>query len=264
VLNKLAVLGHPVSHSRSPAMQNAALRDLGLGDEWAYEAIDVPVAEIHGFIANMAADGFVGANVTVPHKHAALEAADRATPAAEQIGAANTLTFGPEGILADNTDAPGLLDAIEQPVRGSRALLLGAGGAGRAVLWALIGAGAEVAVWNRTESRAVELAASLGGTVVPNPDAAEYDLIVNASAAGLGGNGGLDELPVEAEGFHTGQTVVDMVYGEKPSTLLTAAAERGAATVDGLEILVRQGALSLASWTGREPSLDVMRSAARG
>lgn len=264
MLNKLAVLGHPVSHSRSPAMQNAALKDLGLGETWAYEAIDVPVESIHEFIANMAADGFVGANVTVPHKHAALEAADRATDAAERIGAANTLTFGPDGILADNTDAPGLLDAIDQPVSGLRALLLGAGGAGRAVLWALLGAGAETDVWNRTESRAVELTGSLGGNVVRAPEVSEYDLIVNASAAGLGGSGGLEELPIDPAGFNARQIVVDMVYGDEPSTLLTAAEAKGARTVDGLEILVRQGALSLASWTGREPSLDVMRAAARG
>lgn len=263
-MKRLAVLGHPVSHSRSPAMHNAALEDLGLGSEWHYEAIDVPVEKITEFIAGMADEGFVGANVTVPHKHAALDAADEATAAAREIGAANTLTFDGGRIVADNTDAPGLLDALDEPPRGKRSLLLGAGGAGRAVLWALSGAGAKVSVWNRTESRAAELVNELGGQLDTEPDVSEFDLIVNASAAGLGGQGGIDELPVNPGGFRPGQTVVDMVYGEAPSTLLAAAAAAGAGTIDGLEILVRQGALSFQAWTGREPSLDVMRRAARG
>ncbi|HTU15915.1 MAG TPA: shikimate dehydrogenase [Solirubrobacterales bacterium] len=265
MLNKrLAVLGHPVAHSRSPAMQNAALEDLGLSGEWHYEAIDVPVEEIDEFIAGMAGEGFAGANVTVPHKHAALAAADRATPAAREIGAANTLTFGPEGIVADNTDAPGLLDALGESPSGRKALLLGAGGAARAVLWALNGAGARTSVWNRTESRAAELVRDLGGELDRSPDASEFDLIVNASAAGLGGEDGIADLPIDPDLLRSGQTVVDMVYGDRPSSLLLAATEAGAVTVDGLEILVRQGALSLRSWTGREPSLDVMRRAARG
>lgn len=265
MLNKrLAVLGHPVSHSRSPAMQNAALADLGLADEWSYEAIDVPVEGIMEFIAGMAGNGFAGANVTVPHKHAALKAADDATPAAREIGAANTLSFGPDGILADNTDAPGLLSALGDSPRGKKALLLGAGGAARAVLWALNGAGTQTSVWNRTETRAVDLVTDLGGELDMNPDVTGFDLIVNASAAGLGGEDGLADLPIDPAGFKPGQTVVDMVYGERPSTLLRAASDSGAATVDGLEILVRQGALSLKAWTGMEPSLDVMRRAARG
>jgi shikimate dehydrogenase len=263
-MKRLAVLGHPVSHSRSPAMHNAALDDLGLAGEFSYEAIDVEPSKFAGFVARMRGEGFAGANVTVPHKHAALEAADRATPAAKEIGAANTLSFGGDGIRADNTDAPGLLGALAEPVDGKRALLLGAGGAGRAVLWALNGAGAHVSIWNRTAARADELAGELGGAPDPDPDPSGYDLIVNASAAGLGGRGGLEDLPLNEDSFRPGQTVVDMVYGTEPSTLLAAAADAGARTVDGLEILVRQGALSFTTWTGREPSLEVMRRAARG
>jgi len=263
-VKRLAVLGHPVSHSRSPAMQNAALEELGLAAGWKYEAIDVVPEDLPGLISRMGSEGFVGANVTVPHKQAALQAADEATLAAREIGATNTLSFGPEGIRADNTDAPGLLQAIEAPVEGRKALLLGAGGAARAVLWALNGAGAEVSVWNRTESRAAELVTALGGVLDPEPDVSRFDLIVNASAAGLGGEGGIAELPIDPEGLRSSQVVVDMVYGDEPSTLLTAAAANGARTVDGLEILVRQGALSLASWTGLEPSLEVMREAAAG
>ena len=263
-MKRLAVLGHPVSHSRSPAMQNAALAHLGLAGEWSYEAIDVAPEDFPELVLGMRGDGFVGANVTVPHKQAALIVADEATLAAREIGAANTLSFASSGITAENTDAPGLIDAIDEPVTGKNALLLGAGGAGRAVLWALNRAGARVSVWNRTETRAGELVMSLGGTLASDPDVAEMDLIVNASAAGLGGEGGIEELPIDPAGFREGQIVVDMVYGEKPSSILAAAEDRGARTIDGLEVLVRQGAHSLRLWTGLDPSLEVMREAARG
>jgi shikimate dehydrogenase len=244
-------------------MHTAALEHLGLGSEWTYEAIDVPPEDLPGQILKMQRDGFVGANVTVPHKQAALIVADEASIAAREIGAANTLSFGREAITAENTDAPGLLDAIGEPVAGKKALLLGAGGAARAVLWALNGAGAQVSIWNRTEARAADLVMTLGGTLW-NGDDSGIDLIVNASAAGLHGEGGIDDLPVGQDAFGPEQTVVDMVYGEEPSSLLTAAAASGARTVDGLEVLVRQGAHSLRIWTGMDPPLAVMREAARG
>jgi shikimate dehydrogenase len=258
------VIGHPVSHSRSPAMQNAALADLGLADDWRYEAIDVDEDGFSGLITTMPLGGFVGANITVPHKHAALEIAEQATDSATAIGAANTLIFTPAGTVADNTDAPGLIDSLPEPVAGKKVLVFGAGGAGRAVLWALLAEGAEVSVWNRNPVRAENLVKALGGTAVTDPDAEDFDLFVNSSAAGLGGRDGLADLPVSAGDFNASQVVVDMVYGDEPSSLLEAASKAGAATVDGLEILVRQGARSLEIWTGMKPSLEVMRTAARG
>ncbi|MDQ2622198.1 MAG: shikimate dehydrogenase [Actinomycetota bacterium] len=267
-IRRLAVLGHPVSHSRSPVMQNAALADLGLDAGWEYEAIDVEPERFSDFVRGMEYEGFAGANVTVPHKEAAIALADEATAAAKAIGAANTLSFASGRILADNTDAPGLIDSLPSSPDGSKALLLGAGGAARAVLWALVTAGADVSVWNRTRSRAESLTEELGGTVVEKgfggSGGREFDLIVNSSAAGLGDTDGLGELPLGTDSFRPGQVVVDMVYGKTAGTLLTAAREAGADTVDGLEILVRQGARSFALWTGRDPSLDVMRAAARG
>ena len=263
-MKRLAVIGHPVSHSRSPAMQNAALADMGLGEDWHYEAIDVDEDGFRARIATMPEEGFVGANVTVPHKHAALETATQASDSATAIGAANTLIFTPAGVVADNTDAPGLIDSLPEPVAGSKALVFGAGGAARAVLWALLAEGAEVSVWNRNPDRAEDLVKALGGVAVTEPDAGEFDLFVNSSAAGLGGSDGLADLPVSAGDFNTGQVVVDMVYGDQPSSLLEAASVAGAKTVDGLEILVRQGARSLEIWTGLKPNLDVMRAAARG
>lgn len=265
---RLAVLGHPVAHSKSPAMQNAALTGLGLED-WIYEAIDVAPEDFGALVRDLPEQGFAGVNVTVPHKEAALVVADRASEAAAAIGAANTLSFIDGRIEAENTDAPGLIDALgaeTEALAGKTALVLGAGGAGRAVVWALVQAGMEVMLWNRTRSRAEDLAAELGIEVIPPAqhagiDPGAFEVIVNASAAGLGGRDGLAELPVDAGGFHSGQTVVDMVYGESQGTLLEAADWAGAKVVDGLEILVCQGARSLAIWTGQSPDRGLMRSA---
>ena len=263
-MKRLAVIGHPVAHSRSPAMQNAALADLGLAGEWDYEAIDIGERGFARLVGAMPDNGYVGANVTVPHKEAALKCSHQATDVAAAIGAANTLIFTPSGTVADNTDAPGLIDALPSPVAGKKVLVFGAGGASRAVVWALLSEGAEVTVWNRTPERAERLVADLGGVAETDPDASAFDLLVNSSAAGLGGGDGLAELPLEAGQIGAGQVVVDMVYGDGPGRLLDAAADAGAETVDGLEILVRQGARSLEIWTGLKPSLDVMRRAARG
>ena len=262
-MKRLAVLGYPVAHSRSPAMQNAALAELGLAAEWSYEAIEVAPAEFEARVRVMVAEGFAGANVTVPHKGAALALADDLSETAREIGAANTLSFADGEIRADNTDAQGLLDALPVSPSGAAALVLGAGGAARAVVWALLREGAEVGVWNRTELRSRHLCEELGGRPVAAPDPGAYELIVNSTAVGLGGEDPFEELPLEAGDFAPGQTVVDMVYGKEPTHLLAAAQAAGATAVDGIEVLVRQGALSLQIWTGREAPLETMRAAAR-
>ncbi len=271
---KLAVVGFPVGHSRSPAMQSAALEALGLAPEWSYSAVEVEPEGFEARVRDLSMDGYAGVNVTVPHKHAALAMADEASEAARQIGAANTLSFCADRtvadadavrpwVVADNTDAGGLLAALPSTPLDAHTLVLGAGGAARAVVWALVGEGARVEVWNRTPARADELCGDLGGRAVEAPVQGDYDLIVNTSSAGLGGEDPFAALPLEPGGFAAGQLVVDMVYGERPSPLLAAAEAAGAGTVDGLEILVQQGALSLALWTKREPDLDAMRIAAR-
>lgn len=262
-MKRLAVLGHPVAHSRSPAMQNAALAELGLAGEWGYEAIDVDPAELELRVRAMPEEGFVGANLTVPHKGAAIALADELSETAREIGAANTLIFRDGAIHADNTDAEGLLDALPRSPRGRRTLVLGAGGAGRAVVWALLREGAEVDVWNRTELRSRNLCQELGGQAVTDPEQDDYELIVNSTAIGLRGEDPFAELPLQPA-FSRGQTVVDLVYGEEPTALVSAAQDAGATVVDGIEILVRQGARSLQIWTGRQPPLETMRAAARG
>jgi shikimate dehydrogenase len=260
---RLAVLGHPVGHSRSPAMQNAALAELGLA-EWSYEAIDVAPDAFEARVRAMPDEGFAGANVTVPHKSAALALADELSETAREIGAANTLLFEGGAIRAENTDADGLLRALPGSPEGQRALVLGAGGAARAVVWALLREGAAVKVWNRTELRSRHLCEELGGEPVAEPEQAAYGLIVNSTAVGLGGEDPFADLPLTRDGFVPDQTVVDMVYGREPTALLSAAQAAEAATVDGIEVLVQQGALSLEMWTDRPAPLATMRVAARG
>lgn len=260
----LAVIGHPVAHSRSPVMQTAALTEMGLAGEWTYGALDVAPEDFEAEVAELAVAGeYVGVNVTVPHKEAALAMADEASEAAQAIGAANTLSFKDGLIRADNTDAGGLLRSLPQLPKGGSVLVLGAGGAARAAIWALVDAGVEVHVWNRTAERAEAVAAELGARAVADPDPANYALIVNTTAVGLAGEDTFEALPLSPDSFAPGQVVLDMVYTDEPSVLLAAAEAAGATTVDGLEMLVQQGALSLQIWTGEEPSLAAMRAAVR-
>ncbi len=233
-------------------MMNAAFRELGL--DWRYLRLPLPPERFDEAVRALPGSGYRGANVTIPHKLAAHDLADELSDSARAIGAVNTLTFGDGGgIAGDNTDAGGLLDAIGEPVSGT-ALVLGAGGAARAAAWALAQAGAEVTVWSRTPERAAELAADLGVGHSERPSPSE--LLVNATSVGLGAGDTLEGLPlVDA------RVVVDLVYGAQVTPVVRWAEERGARVVDGLEILVRQGARSLALWTGAEPPVEVMRRA---
>jgi shikimate dehydrogenase len=253
-----AVAGFPVAHSRSPAMHNAAFRALGM-DDWLYTRLPIAPERFAETVRALPASGYAGINVTIPHKEAALALADSATDAATAIGAANMLTFLGDAIEADNTDAQGFLDALAGPVAGTTALILGAGGAARAVAWALREAGArEVSVWNRTPERARRLADDLGVRAVA--DAVAADLLVNATPVGL--HGSADDLPLSGAGDPT--CVVDLVYGSEPPPVSAWAIARGTPLVDGLEVLVRQGRLSFVRWTSQDPPLDLMREAIRG
>jgi shikimate dehydrogenase len=261
VLTYLGVAGWPVAHSRSPAIQNAALAAAGLGG-WRYLKLPLPPARFAETVRALPAAGFRGINVTIPHKQAALALADEATPTAAAVGAANTLTFlDSGGVLADNTDVPGLLQALPVDVSGMTALVLGAGGAARAAVYALRGAGAsEVMVWNRTRERAERLVAELGGRVVDAPEAAA--LVVNCTSVGLlETDHAFKSLPIHADTLGVGTYVADMVYRPGGTQLLGEAKRRGATVVSGLEILIAQGAASFERWTGRTASREAMRAA---
>jgi shikimate dehydrogenase len=271
---RLGVLGWPVAHSRSPAMHNAALRELGLAPRWSYQRLpvaDKPPGLFEETTQALRGAGFYGANVTIPHKRRALALADEASEAARAIGAANTLTFAPDGMIAaENTDAPGMTAAMKRAghsPRGRTALVLGAGGTARAAVWALCEAGArEVSVWNRTPERARELAEALGARVVPLPEST--DILVNCTSVGLvppasAAESDLNLLSLAHDLVGRYSYVVDFVYAQGSTELLACAREQGVPTLDGLELLVAQGALSLELWTGRPAPLEVMRLAAR-
>jgi shikimate dehydrogenase len=270
---RLGVLGWPVAHSRSPAMHNAALAALGM-DGWRYQLLPVAPERFAETVRALAGAGFVGANVTIPHKHAALALANTRTETARAIGTANTLTFAADGVIAaENTDAPGFLAAFGVSARGISAQVLGAGGSARAVVWALREAGArEVSVWNRTPARARALARDLDVRAVARPGSA--DLLVNCTSVGLQAAGeslkqsatesqalNLLELTFDQVGSYT--HVVDLVYRSSPTPLLVAAQAHDVRTVDGLEILLAQGALSFELWTGAQAPLEVMRRSLR-
>jgi len=261
VLTYLGVAGWPVGHSRSPAMHNAALAAVGLRD-WRYLKLPLPPARFAETVRALPGAGFRGLNVTIPHKEAALALADEATDTARAVGAANTLTFLDSGAIhADNTDVPGLLEALPLDPAGRTALVLGAGGAARAAVYALRSAGAaDVAVWNRTPERAERLVAELGGRVAPRPEPVE--ILVNCTSVGLRETDlPFKSLPIEADTLGVGSYVADMVYRPGGTPLLAEAERRGATVVTGLEILVAQGAASFERWTGRTAPRQAMRIA---
>jgi shikimate dehydrogenase len=256
---RLGVCGWPVAHSRSPQMHNAALKVLGLHD-WHYQLLPIPPHLFKETVSALPALGFRGVNVTIPHKEQAFELAQAATETASAVGAANTLTFQPDGTIhADNTDAPGFLHCLKTSAYGRTALVLGAGGSSRAILYALKQAGvSELRLWNRSPERAQALAGEFDATLSTEPS----DIVVNCTAIGLhAGEDPFKALPIRADDLSAGRTVVDMVYREGGTLLLNTARERGADVVDGLEILVAQGAASLERWTGRTAPDTAMREA---
>lgn len=275
----VGLIGWPVSHSVSPAMHNAAFDTLGL--DWRY--IPLPVdARVHTQVADavrgLPALGLRGANVTVPHKQSVMPLLDELTPAAATIGAVNTILVRDDGtLLGDNTDARGFIadlrDHAVDPA-GKAVLVLGAGGSARAVAFGLADAGAaSVRILNRTGAKADELAATIGarfpqcrvaGGLLPgdvNAAAAAVDLVVNTTSLGMTPN--VDSSPwPDGLAFHAGQTVYDLVYNPPQTRLLAAAARDGATAVNGLGMLIWQGALAFELWTGIMPPVEVMRAAA--
>lgn len=267
-----ALLGWPVEHSLSPAIHAAAFRELGI--DAAYVPVPVRREELDGVLPALARAG--GGNVTVPHKEEAARLVDRPSAAVRRTGACNC--FWPEegGVAGDNTDVGGFRAAVEAwpPTRLSRArvLLLGAGGAARAVVAACQDAGAQsVEIWNRTTERARALvraaresapgaAAELTVRERRGDAAGPYDLVVNATSLGLRPD---DPLPLELDDVRA-DAAFDLVYGEDDGTRWTRHARgAGIPARDGLEMLVRQAGLSLRRWLDEEPPLEAMRRAAR-
>lgn len=249
-----AVVGDPVLHSRSPAMHNAAFQALGI--DARYGAVRVPQGELEDALTRLAALGTRGVNVTVPLKGAAFRWAALPDAASTRIGVANTLHL--EARTATNTDVPGFVEALAamRPPAGAPALLLGAGGAARAVAVALADAGFPLRVFNRTPERAVRMLAELQvqGEVLVSPAARGIGVVVNATSAGV-----RDEaLAVEWEGVRDDAVAMDLAYGAAAEPFVRAARERGVRADDGKAMLVAQGAHSFEWWTGIPAPREVM------
>ena len=254
------VCGHPVAHSRSPVIHDYWLRRLGLSG--SYERIDVPPEEFADFLRDFPRMGFVGGNVTLPHKQAAFSLSET-DAAARRIGAVNTLWLEDGKVCGTNTDALGFLanldDQAPQWRRAKTATVLGAGGAARAILYALKQSGiVNIRIVNRTLTRALELAQEFS----PGPGVAPWeslpsllkdtDLLVNTTSLGMGGQGGwgfdLATMPRHA-------VVTDIVYIPLETPLLRAARLRELATVDGLGMLLHQAVPGFTRWFGRKPEV---------
>lgn len=263
------LIGFPVEHSLSPAFQQAAFDALGL--DVRYELWPTTDDEMAERVASLRAPEFIGANVTVPHKERAFALMESVSDIARRAGAVNTIVKRDGSLQGENTDVPGFLAPLQQrgfDLSRMSAIVLGAGGAARGVVVALQSAGCRrIVVANRTLERAERLAAALGGGLQVEtlgdrliPHLESSDMLVNATALGWQD----DRLPLDEELLHMLQErslVYDLTYRETP--LLVAAARFGHQVLDGLEMLVAQGAESFRLWTGQEPPLDVMLSAAR-
>jgi shikimate dehydrogenase len=264
---RLAVFGHPVSHSRSPQMHNAALRERGIAGQ--YIRLEVHPSEFHEALDWCREAGFAGVNCTIPHKLAAFEAAEELDLLARQLGVVNTLAFRGGRILGFNTDGPGLVRALDEDFRlgleGIQVLVLGAGGgAGRAaaIQCALAGC-AKVVLVNRTRAKADAVAQELARlvplgavTVQDRPNLEEIDLLINATSVGMKPD---DPELIPAGDLKPRHRVYDMIYSPAETRLLHDARAAGARAANGLSMLLHQGAASFAHWFGEPVPVEAMR-----
>lgn len=254
------ILGWPVRHSLSPAMHNAAFAALDMNRAYLpLPTTDVPVA-----LAGLRALGVRGASVTIPHKQTVIAQCDRIDPVAAKIGAVNTLVIDEQGLISGhNTDWLGANRALGEsiPLAGATVLLLGAGGSARAIGFGLIEAGATVIVANRTMATAERLAADLHCRAISLADAATVttDALVNATSVGMSPN--TDDCPIDPTNLNRFQAVMDIVYAPLKTRLLTLAETAGCRTVNGLAMLLYQGAAQFELWTGTLAPITVMRAA---
>lgn len=258
----LGVIGDPVEHSRSPAMHNAAFAALDL--DWVYVAFPVPRGSGAAAVRAMRELGLAGLNVTMPHKTDAAEGCDSLAPDASALGSVNTVLVRDNGrLVGESTDGEGFLRALDDEgvsVDGRQVLVLGAGGAARAIARAVGAAGGNLTVSARRLEVALAVAKlTAGGRAVELAELTvkPFDVIVNATPVGMNG-----ERPfIDTDALHTGQFVYDTVYpGDTP--LVAAALAAGAGAANGLGMLVHQGAMAFELFTGQKPPLDVMRAAA--
>jgi shikimate dehydrogenase len=261
------LLGDPVEHSLSPEMQNAAFGASGL--DWQYELLRTPRARLKETVARLRQDDCAGANVTVPHKEAVVEFLDDLTDHARKIGAVNTIVNRDGKLLGENTDVHGFTQALRESsveLRGARAVILGAGGAARAAVFALAIQNAErITIMNRTESRAQKLAddarAQFPKLAVEVNSVAAFataHLIVNATSVGMSPNANASPMQWL---FPRGAAAIDLVYRPLQTQFLREAERAGARPIGGVTMLVHQGAAAFTLWTGRDAPVELMLDA---
>lgn len=265
--NRVGVIGYPVSHSLSPAMHNAAFAALGMKD-WRYDLLPIPGDILSKSLRTLRDEGgYMGLNVTVPHKQAVMEFVNP-DDIAQAVGAVNTIHFRRNN-FATNTDVAGVIDdlrANDVALEGAKAVVLGAGGAARAAVYGLVQAGAAVTVVNRTRNKALDMVKDLGVDVpvlnVAGAARQGADLIVNCTPLGMMGSyEGLSAWPEDVP-LPEGVTVYDMVYRPRFTPLMRQAEAVGGRAIGGLGMLVRQGAAAFKIWTGKNAPVDVMFEAA--
>lgn len=265
----VGVIGDPVSHSLSPLIHNAAFDALGL--DWVSVAFPVAAGRVAEALTGMRALGIRGLSVTMPHKHHAAALVDERTAVAERLGVVNCVTRTPTGqLVGDSTDGAGFLESLRRGAgfdpAGRRCLVVGAGGAARAVVVALADAGAlEVVVVNRTLARAEDAASLAGGCgrVGTAADVAQAELVVQATPVGMQGVGPDASIPIDPAVIHPGQVVADLIYHPLVTPLLAAARAQGADVVGGLGMLVHQAALAIERWTGHPAPVESMWTAVK-
>ncbi len=264
-MNKVGVIGFPVEHSLGPAMHNAAFAALGLTD-WFYDKIAIPPDIVRLSLRELRDHGYVGLNVTVPHKQAVMPFV-KPDELAQRIGAVNTIDFRTN--VGTNTDMIGFMDDLAAhgiDVGGERAIVLGAGGAARAAVYGLAKGGARIIVVNRTPENASAMLDSLGveGAILSADEALKRGaaLIVNCTSAGLYPKVDNSPLPDDAP-IPAGITLYDMIYRPAKTRLMTQIEAAGGTAIGGLGMLVRQGAAAFRLWTGVEPPIEVMFGAVR-
>jgi shikimate dehydrogenase len=275
-LKRVGLIGYPATYSLSPAMHNAAFKDLGLED-WYYNILATPPDELANCVKTLAEKGYVGANVTVPHKQAIIPLIDSVVLSARGANAVNTLLIEDGKIAGHNTDVVGIradLAANGVKLKGIHALILGAGGAAHAAVLSLANAGAKVTVMNRHNQRAWDLYNTVKRGVSSQFNvtveefstldrvAPEVDLVINCTPAGMVPDNieispWREDVPIPK-----GIVVYDMVYRPAETLFMQQATAAGARAIGGLGMLVQQGAASFQMWTGQEANIDVMRAAA--
>jgi len=264
-VNRVGVIGWPVAHSISPAMHNAAFAALGLSD-WSYELLPIPPDILKLGLRQLRDHGFVGVNVTVPHKQVVMPLV-KADERARAVGAVNTIDFRDN--RATNTDIAGLIDDLKAhgvELANTNVLVLGAGGAARAAVYGLVMEGANIGIINRTVEKAQQLIDDLGvdARVMSFGDTEDWyvDLIVNCTSVGMWPQ--VAECPwPDSVPFPEGVTVYDMVYRPEQTRLLDKAEAHGGRAIGGLGMLVRQGAAAFEIWMGVKAPVEVMLEAAR-